>query len=87
MSEYKCITLKGEFSDMGKHILLPFGCCLCGLPTVDAIGKMPQLENPALSDLVSEYKEEKEWDITCEKCLNVYDIIKQKKDKDDAIKN
>ncbi len=73
---YKCVTLKGELEDLGKHILLPFGTTLCGLPTPDTIGKFPQLEK--MKDMISEYTEEKEWDITCEKCIGIFSMMNKK---------
>ena len=85
---YKCVTLIGELSDWGKHILMPFGCTLCGMPTVDAKKEQfPALNDKVFSDMISEYKEEKEWDITCEKCLEVFNIIKTGEEKRKAKKN
>lgn len=76
-NNYKCVSLIGELADWGKHVLLPFGCTLCGMPTVDAsTDQFPALKEKALKDIISEYKVE-EWDITCEKCLNVLSIIER----------
>lgn len=76
--EYKCVTLIGELSDWGKHVLLPFGCTLCGMPTVDCNKEeMPQLKNPLMADMINKYTEHKEWNITCEKCLEVMSIVAQ----------
>lgn len=33
--DVKCVTLKGDLSDWGKHILMPIGVTLCGIPTTD----------------------------------------------------
>ena len=32
----KCVNLKGELENWGRHILMPHGVTLCGMPTVDA---------------------------------------------------
>lgn len=79
--EYKCVCLKGEFKDMGNHILLPFGITLCGLPTVDAkVEEFPALKDKSLSDIISEYTEI-EWNPTCDKCLEVIVMFQQYKQK------
>lgn len=71
----KCVTLKGELSDWGKHILMPNGLTLCGMPTVDASKKQfPQLTHPNFKDMISDYTTE-EWDITCKRCLDIIDIV------------
>lgn len=73
----KCVTLKGDLEDWGKHILMPFGVTLCGMPTVDCDkNKFPQLNHPNFKDMIFEYTEEK-WDITCEKCLEMMDIVEK----------
>lgn len=74
----KCVTLKGELEDWGKHILLiPMGVTVCGMPTVDADkDKIPSLNHPNFKDLIFEYTEEK-WDITCERCLKMVDILQK----------
>ncbi len=73
----KCITLKGDFGNWGKHILIPFGVTLCGMPTVDVDkNKFPQLNHPNFKGLIFEYTEEK-WDITCKRCLENIDIIEK----------
>jgi len=79
---YKCVSLKGEFSDFGNHILMPFGVTICGLPTVDASLKdFPQLSSPHLSDIISEYDEKDKWEITCEKCLTVFKMLEHANEK------
>ena len=79
--KYKCVSLKGEFENMGNHILLPFGVTLCGLPTTDAsIKDFPQLTHHSFDGMISEYKEEPTWEITCEKCLAVFKILEAKKE-------
>jgi len=71
----KCVILKGEFSDMGNHILMPYGITLCGLPTVDADKKeFPQLENEIFSDMISEY-DEVDFNTTCEKCIEIFNML------------
>lgn len=78
-NKVKCVTLlEGGAKDWGKHILLPFGVTLCGQPTPDAINQFRVLKEKNMVDLISPYKIE-EWDITCEKCLEAYDIIKKGK--------
>lgn len=73
----KCVTLKGELEDWGKHILMPMGVTLCGMPTVDVDkDKMPQLNHPNFKDMIFEYTEE-EWDITCTRCLDMIDIVER----------
>lgn len=72
----KCVCLKGELSNQGNHILLPTGVTLCGMPTVDAdLTIFPQLKNEAFSDLISDYAV-KEWEITCERCIDMIKILK-----------
>jgi hypothetical protein len=76
----KCITfLEGGAKNWGKHVLLPYGVTLCGQPTLEALNHFPILKEDHMKDLVSRFKEEK-WDITCEKCLEVYDIIMKSKE-------
>jgi len=71
----KCVTLKGELEDWGKHILAPYGITVCGMATVDADkDKFPSLNHPNFKDLIYEYTEEK-WDITCERCLEMIEIV------------
>lgn len=75
--EYKCVTLKGELADFGNHVLLPYGITLCGLPTVDANKEQfPQLNHPNMADMINEYTEVGEWRITCEKCLEIFEMAK-----------
>jgi len=68
----KCISLVGELSDWGKHVYFPeMGVTMCGCFTIDydkeKFKGMPE-------DMPSEYKVE-EWDITCEKCLEMMDLM------------
>lgn len=74
----KCIKLKGELEDWGKHILmLPMGVTLCGCITVDANKEMfPILEKDTFQNMFNEYTVE-EWEITCEKCLDMVDVFDQ----------
>jgi hypothetical protein len=75
----KCVTLNGELADWGKHILLPYGITLCGMPTIDVDKEQfPVLKDKNFADMIFEYTNE-EWEITCEKCLNMIDIIKNGK--------
>jgi hypothetical protein len=67
-----CIQLKGELYDWGKHIYLKdMGVTICGCFTVDydkeRFKGMPE-------NMTIEYQEE-EWNITCEKCLEMTDIF------------
>lgn len=84
----KCVTLVGELEDWGKHILLlPIGFTLCGQPTTDAsVEQFPQLKEPLFANMVNEYKEE-EWDITCKRCLEMYDIMESGKEAKKAQQN
>ena len=76
----KCVTLtEGGAKDWGKHILMPNGVTLCGQPTPEAIEHHPILKEKNMRDLVSKYKQE-EWDITCEKCLEMYNIVEKHKE-------
>ena len=76
----KCVTLKGELADWRKHILMPIGVTLCGIPTIDCDStQFPQIKEGAVKDLVSEYTNE-EWDITCEKCLEMINIVQKHKE-------
>lgn len=73
----KCVQLKGELSYLGKHILMPFGVTLCGVPTPDCDAKQfPQIKEGVVKDLVSEYTDQ-EWDITCIRCLDTVDILEK----------
>lgn len=77
-NNYKCVQLIGELSDWGNHILMPFGVTLCGMPTIDADKEQfPALKEKALSDIISEYKELGEWNITCKRCLEVFETIER----------
>lgn len=74
--QYKCITLlEGGAKDWGRHVLMPYGVTLCGQPTPEAVKMFPVLIDPLMLNLISGYKEEK-WDITCEKCLEMVEIVK-----------
>lgn len=78
MKELKCVTLKGDLEDWGKHVLLLSGNTMCGMPTVDTdTDEFIALKDPLMADMISEYIEEDEWEITCEKCLAVFDLIKE----------
>lgn len=73
----KCVTLlDGGAKDWGKHIFTPHGITLCGQPTPDALEHFAILKNDDMKDLISEYKEEA-WDITCKKCIEMFDMFKQ----------
>lgn len=86
-TKYQCVSLIGELADWGKHILLPYGITLCGMPTVDVNKEeFPQLKTAALSDIISEYKVE-EWNITCKKCLEIVDILSVAEEKKKAKNN
>ena len=75
--EMKCVILKGDLEDWGKHILMPFGITVCGMPTIDADkSKFKDLNHPNFKDIIFEYTEVK-WDITCEKCLEMIEILKR----------
>lgn len=68
----KCVSLIGDLSDLGKHIYLAeTGVTICGCFTVDydkeMFKGMPE-------GVTSEYKIE-EWDITCERCLDMVDMF------------
>lgn len=77
----------GELADFGNHVLLPEGVTLCGLPTVDAnMERFPQLKDAAFADMLNEYTV-KEWDVTCEKCLEVFDIVQAANEKRKAENN
>lgn len=76
----KCVTLiDGGAKDWGKHILMPNGVTLCGQPTPEAVAMHPILKDENMKDLISNYKQE-EWDITCEKCLQMIDIVEKHKE-------
>jgi hypothetical protein len=76
----KCVTLlEGGAKNWGKHILLPFGVTLCGQPTYEAKNQFAALKNENMADLMVNYKEE-DWNITCKKCLQAYDIIMKSKE-------
>lgn len=69
----KCISLIGELADWGKHIyMVDLGVTICGCFTVDydkdRFKDMPD-------GVTSEYKIEKKFKITCEKCIEVMNII------------
>lgn len=75
----KCVRI--EYNDglpeEGNHILMPSNMTLCGMPTVDVdLKQFPILDQPALKDFRFEY-EVLEWNITCHKCLEMIDILKQ----------
>lgn len=73
----KCVTLlNGGAADWGKHLLMPNVVTLCGQPTPEAIEHHPTLNDPVFNDLISNYKEEI-WDITCDKCIEMYKIFKK----------
>lgn len=70
----KCVQLKGELNDWGKHVYFPdMGVTLCGCFTNDynkeQFKKMPE-------GVTSEY-EVVEWDIACEKCLDLTDMFSE----------
>lgn len=80
--QIKCVTLlEGGAKDWGKHILMGNAVTLCGQPTPGAVNYHPTLkDNPStFKDLIVPYKEE-EWNITCEKCLELYDMIRVHKE-------
>lgn len=80
-----CVTLlQGGAKDWGKHILLPHGVTLCGQPTVEAIEHFPVLKEDYMKDLVVNFKKE-EWEITCEKCLEMLDVVKRAKERKNNI--
>ena len=69
-----CVSLIGDLAYLGKHIYFKdMGVTICGCFTVDydkeKFKNMPE-------GMVSEYKTE-EWDITCERCLNMTDLFQQ----------
>lgn len=79
-TKLKCISItEGGAKDWGKHVLLPYGVTLCGQPTPEAVSRFPVLKNKNLKGLIVNYIEEK-WDITCPKCIEMYDIIMQGKE-------
>jgi hypothetical protein len=73
-NDLKCISLIGELSYLGKHFYFNnMGVTMCGCFTVnydkEKIKDMPE-------GVTSEYKVE-EWDITCERCLNLMNMVEQ----------
>lgn len=73
--QIKCVKLKQKGYPTGNHILLPFGATLCGCITVDYDkSKIPD----NLKDIASEYTVV-EWHITCKKCIEMVDIVKDHK--------
>lgn len=76
MSEnIKCVKLKLKGYPTGNHILLSFGATLYGCMTVDYDkSKIPD----GLKDITSEYTTV-EWDITCKKCIEIFELVKFKK--------
>lgn len=78
----KCVILGGELEYLGKHILMPQEITLCGVPTIYVDTKtFPVLKEKNLADFRSEYSIV-EWDITCERCLDILDILKEKREHD-----
>lgn len=72
----KCVTLlEGGAKDWGKHILMPNHVTLCGMPTPEAVKYHPELNKKFWDALIVPFREEK-WEITCEKCLEMYEIFK-----------
>lgn len=77
----KCVSLKGEIADWGKHILMPFGVTLCGIPTVDTDVEMfPQLKDKNFEGMRFSYKIEP-WNITCARCMEMISIVKTHSEK------
>lgn len=70
----KCISLIGDLDYLGKHVYFPdMGVTLCGCFTVH-YDKTKFLNMP--ENIPSEYKTE-EWDITCERCLEMTDMFER----------
>lgn len=75
--QLRSITFTDEIEGFeGKHVLLPFGVTLCGLPSNEAEEKF---RSGPFADLVSNFIEHKgeDWNITCKKCIEVFSIIER----------
>ena len=74
MSELKlkCVSLIGELEYLGKHVFFPEeGVTLCGCFTDDYNKERYR----AMPENVTSAYEVVEWDITCERCLNITDMF------------
>lgn len=76
----KCCSLKGDFSDRGKHVMIN-GVTVCGFFTVDFDRELYKkiAADVEAHGILQEYQIE-EWDITCKQCLEISDRIHQHKE-------
>lgn len=70
----KCVSLIGELAYLGKHVYFgDMGVTLCGCSTIDYDKEKFKRMS---TNMTSEYTVE-DWDITCERCLDMTDMFKK----------